>query len=71
MPSSSTLISNLCDSHAEGAGPSSSVDIEFIDDDWLMKENLMEMFPSSDIKLMKEAVHDSIELKETVDTSLS
>ena len=36
-----------------------------------MKENLMEMFPSSDIKLMKDAVHDSIDLKETVDTSLS
>ena len=36
-----------------------------------MKENLMEMFPSSDIKLMKEAVHDSIELKETVDTALT
>ena len=36
-----------------------------------MKETLMEMFPGSDIKLMKETVHDSIELKETVDTSLS
>ena len=36
-----------------------------------MKENLMEMIPSSDIKLMKEAVHDSIELKETVNTALT
>ena len=41
------------------------------DDDRLMKEKLTEMFPSIDIKLREEAVHDSLELEEAVDILLN
>ena len=41
------------------------------DNDRLMKEKLIEMFPSIDIKLIEEAVHDSIELEEAVDILLN
>lgn len=39
-------------------------------DERLMKEKLTEMFPSIDIKVIEEAVHDSIELEEAVDILL-
>lgn len=40
------------------------------DDDRLMKEKLIKMFPSNDIKLPEEAVYDSMVLEEAVDIFL-
>ena len=53
-----------------GVGPEASTS-QMHDDDGLMKEKLIEMFPSIDIKLIEEVVHDSIEFEEAVDILLN
>ena len=61
----SNLYGSLSTMQTTGVVPEASTS-QMHDDDRLMKEKLIEMFPSIDIKLIEEAVHDSTELEEAV-----
>lgn len=66
----SNLYGSLSTMQTTGVVPEASTS-QMHDDDRLMKEKLTEMFPSIDIKLIEEAVHDWLELEEAVDILLN